>query len=139
MDRELIEEKLEALRRAVGRLRDKCPEDPGRLNQDADLQDILAMNLTRGVQLSVDVAVHILSESTSPVPNSMGEAFDRLQEMGVIDATLAARMKSAVGFRNIVVHAYERIDWAIVHSICSTRLDDFDGYANAIQKALSVP
>ena len=54
MDREVIEHKLESLRRCLQRVADKCPPNPEMLERDPDLQDIIALNLTRAVQLCVD-------------------------------------------------------------------------------------
>jgi len=62
----------------------------------------------------------------------MGGAFDALAELGVISEALRDRLKSAVGFRNIAVHSYQAIDWAIVHAITHERLDDFRVFAKAI-------
>lgn len=109
MDRALVGEKIESLRRCVHRVEQKCPHDVASLATDMDLQDIVALNLTRAVQLCVDTAAHILAETEEPVPQTMGAAFDSLGRIGAIDADLATRMKKAVGFRNIAVHNYQAI------------------------------
>ena len=132
MDRELIEEKIESLRRCVRRVQDKRAETVEQLENDWDTQDILSVNLTRAVQLCVDIAAHLLSETDRPSPETMAEAFEHLQEMGVLDAPLAKRLQGAVGFRNVAIHAYRSIDWAIVHSITHERLDDFRAFARAV-------
>ncbi len=131
MDRDLIAAKLEQLRYCVERLRSKCPRDPEPLEHDPDLQDIVAMNLARAVQVAVDIALHLLA-GRSGVPGTMGEAFEALAREGVLDGDLASRMRRAVGFRNIAVHAYERIDWGIVARICTEHLGDFEEYARAV-------
>ncbi len=64
----------------------------------------------------------------------MAESFTSLSEIGVIDEELAERMRKAVGFRNIAVHEYEKIDWDIVFSIITNHLDDFKRYAGAVLK-----
>ena len=135
MDR-VVGEKLEALRHCVQRLSNKCPEQAAQLAQDEDLQDIVAMNLARAVQLCVDIAVHIIAETDNPVPNSMADAFVILQTMGVLDSETMGKMRMAVGFRNIAVHSYEKIDWEIVHSVCVHRLHDFKGFAQAIMSSM---
>jgi uncharacterized protein YutE (UPF0331/DUF86 family) len=136
MDRFLIEEKLEALRHCVQRLRNKCPEQAERLIQDEDLQDIIAINLARAVQLCVDIAVHIIAETDEHAPNTMAEAFEALHRLGVLSPTTAGKMKQAVGFRNIAVHSYEKIDWEIVQSICTHRLEDFREFSHSIVQAM---
>jgi len=51
---------------------------------------------------------------------------------GTLGSELAKRMKSAVGFRNLAVHQYEAMDWAIVHATCTRHLDDFRMFARVI-------
>lgn len=58
MDRDLVETKLESLRRCVDRIAGKTPASVDQLVQDPDVQDIIALNLQRAVQLSVDIASH---------------------------------------------------------------------------------
>ena len=41
-------------------------------------------------------------------------------------------MKKAVGFRNLAVHNYDAINWAIVHAITTQRLDDFKLFAKVV-------
>lgn len=136
MDRELIEEKLESLRRCVRRVEEKRVSSVGELEADLDTQDIISVNLTRAVQLCVDVAAHIVAETGQPSPETMGEAFDRLHDVGVLPEPLAQRLKGAVGFRNVVIHAYRSIDWTIVHTITHERLDDFRTYARLVLQHL---
>jgi uncharacterized protein YutE (UPF0331/DUF86 family) len=48
------------------------------------------------------------------------------------------RVIKAVGFRNIAVHRYDKIDWSIVQSVCRHRLVDFEHFAKAIIHNLQV-
>lgn len=48
MDRDVIEQKLESLRRCVQRIQAKCPAQADALVADFDLQDIVSLNLSRG-------------------------------------------------------------------------------------------
>lgn len=133
MDRPLIDEKIEALRRCVARVKERRAETVEALSRDTDRQDILVLNLTRAVQLCVDISLHLLADSTDPrAPDSMAASFDALREQGVIDANLAGQMRRAIGFRNIAVHNYREIDWQIVHAICWVRLDDFADFARSV-------
>lgn len=136
MDRRLIEEKLEALRRCVARIEAKRPPTAAALAADPDVQDIIALNLTRSVQLCVDVAAHLIADSDEPAPATMGEAFDRLVTMKILEPALAGQLRKAAGFRNIAVHNYLSIDWQIVHEIAHKHVDDFTLFAAAVAKAL---
>jgi uncharacterized protein YutE (UPF0331/DUF86 family) len=107
MDRQLILEKLESLRRCVGRVSEKCPPTAQELVNDLDLQDIIALNLSRAVQLCVDIGAHAVVDLDIPAPATMGETFDALRSAGIIDEPLAIQLKKAVGFRNIAIYNYE--------------------------------
>ena len=111
MNKEVISAKLESLRRCVQRIKDKTPSSADVLAGDNDLQDIISFNLERAVQICVDLASHIIAQSDVPAPGSMGESFEQLRKLNLISDALAARMKKAVGFRNVVVHAYQEINW----------------------------
>lgn len=137
MDPAVIAQKLESLRRCVARLESRCPATVEALKADVDLQDIVALNLTRAVQLSVDIAAHWLADHGSVgSPQTMGQAFSLLAESDVIGDELARRLRKSVGFRNIVVHNYEVVDWAIVFAICSRQLGDFREFAAAFESYL---
>lgn len=136
MDSAIVAEKLESLRRCIKRIELKRAASAQQLQQDADRQDILTLNLTRAVQLCVDMATHLLADTERPAPQTMGDAFDRLAETGIISDSLRARMRAAVGFRNIAVHAYQGIDWEIVHAITHAGVEDFRDFAASMAALL---
>jgi uncharacterized protein YutE (UPF0331/DUF86 family) len=59
MDREVVEQKLESLRHCLRRIEVKCPTDAQTLATDPDLQDIVSLNLSRAVQVCVDIGAHV--------------------------------------------------------------------------------
>jgi hypothetical protein len=63
MDQVILAQKLESLRRCIQRVEEKTPSNANQLIQDPDVQDILVLNLTRAVQLCVDIGSHVISES----------------------------------------------------------------------------
>ncbi len=132
MHRDVINRKLESLRHCLARIRSKMPLTHEVLNADYDLQDIIAVNLERAVQICVDIAAHVVSETEVPPPNTMAEGFERLAELNVIEPTLAGRMQKAVALRNILVHNYTDINWEIILSIITHGLKDFVQFAHAI-------
>ena len=136
MDREVVEQKLESLRRCLLRIETKCPSDAATLAADIDLQDIVSLNLSRAVQISVDIGAHLIAGMEVSPPDSMGQTFDLLAQEGVLSNELASSLKKAVGFRNIAVHNYERINWDIVHSIVKYYLADFSEFAKIVAMRL---
>jgi len=132
VDREVVEQKLESLRHCLKRIETKCPADAQTLATDPDLQDIVALNLSRAVQVCVDIGAHLISGMEVQPPDTMGQTFDLLAQAGVLTEALASSLKKAVGFRNIAVHSYESINWHIVHSIAKNHLVDFSEFARVV-------
>ena len=135
MDPRVVHSKLESLRRCVRRIETKRPASLSTLQADLDLQDILSLNLTRAVQVSIDLAAHLVSDLDVPPPTTMADTFQALADADVLPTEVASRMKAAVGFRNVAVHAYASINWAIVHRISHDHLEDFRAFAQAIALA----
>ena len=70
-------------------------------------------------------------------PTTMGEIFEVLQEAKIISATVAQTMKKMVGFRNIIAHDYERVNYGIVYEVLHTHLDDIRVLLAALKKSLA--
>lgn len=132
MDRDVVLNKLENLRRCLQRVQDKTPASADLLIENYDLQDIIVLNLERSVQLCVDIGLHIISDLEVPAPESMANTFEVLARTDCLDSAVAERMVKAVGFRNTAVHAYQEIDWQIVYRIITEHIDDFRDFSRQI-------
>jgi uncharacterized protein YutE (UPF0331/DUF86 family) len=132
MDKDVVLNKLETLRRCLQRIQDKTPASADLLIEDYDLQDIIALNLERAIQTCVDIGLHIISDLEIPVPETMAQTFEALKKTGCLDTATAERMVKSVGFRNTAVHAYQELDWNIVYRIITEHLDDFRNFARQI-------
>jgi len=58
--------------------------------------------------------------------------FKLLHRVGAIDTSVAERMSKAVGFRNLAVHEYTRVEWTIVFVIITEHLDDFREFSRQL-------
>ncbi|MEY4632259.1 MAG: hypothetical protein RIQ81_2379 [Pseudomonadota bacterium] len=106
------------------------PKSVGDLVSDVDLQDILVLNLERLIQAAVDcAAVLIADRGWLPMPDTMSALFESLAARNVIPDALCQRLVKAVGFRNLCVHEYDKINWEIVFSIITRHLDEFRQFA----------
>ena len=130
----VIASKLESLRKCLDRIELKKPQNLEDLIRDIDAQDILALNLERSVQLCVDIANHILSSLDDAPAMSMAESFERLSDKKIIPDELDQNLRRAVGFRNLSVHAYDKIDWQLVWNILESDLHDLVRFIELIEK-----
>ncbi|MBR1403717.1 MAG: DUF86 domain-containing protein [Treponema sp.] len=132
MDTDVLNNKLESLAKCVKRIESKMPQNLEQLENDIDMQDIIVVNLERAVQICVDIASHILLDYEQTAVQSMAENFTALAKHSVIPAELAESLAHAVGFRNIAVHQYQSLNWAVVYSIITKNLTDFRSFAGYV-------
>lgn len=99
MDRVVVEQKLESLRRCLQRVKTKCPADADTLAADFDLQDIVSMNLSRAVHLCVDIGAHLIASTEALPPDT--ETFEQLAQTGVIGYELALKLKKQWAFATL--------------------------------------
>ncbi len=76
------------------------------------------------VGAAVDLLFHILTER-GLAPASYRDAFRLAAQEGLLPGDLAERLQQAAGMRNILVHLYETIDYAILHASIAPALRDF--------------
>lgn len=117
--------KAAAIERAVGRARQEYAGDDANLLQNQTRQDAIILNLQRACESSIDAAMHLVRVHRLGVPQETREAFDLLERAGHIDPSLATRLRKMVGFRNVAVHDYQKLNLDVVRSILVERLDDF--------------
>jgi len=125
---------VDTIARCLERIESKKPFSLSDLQNNFDLQDIVSINLERAIQASVNIAAMIIAKSQQPAPLEMSESFQVIQRMGYIQESVCERMKKATGFRNLMVHEYEKIDWAIVFQITEHHLVDFKTFVKEILK-----
>ena len=137
IDKKVIGEKLISLNRCLERIKLHTPATVEALQNDFDAQDIVSLNIQRAVQISVDIAAHILAEQLHEQTSTMAETFLALSRHGLLDSQLASRLAKAVGFRNIAVHEYNTLDMNILYSIITKEIGCFYEFSDAVVKIVS--
>ncbi len=132
VNRSVILKKISLIRRNLSRLRDKDNVPLESFKNDLDIQDIVLHNLQLAIQGCIDIGSHVISDEGWGVAGSLNEIFYILRDKGVIKVDLTKRMVSMVGFRNILVHGYEDINFDIVYNILHHHLRDINEYLLAI-------
>ena len=91
-----------------------------------------AYALQTTVQALLDAGAHILSARFKESPHEYGEIVPQLVRHGVIEAPLGERLLKVAGFRNILVHEYAAVDYALVHDKLG-QLNDLAAFAAALE------
>ena len=74
------------------------------------------------------MAEAIVSYKNWRKPETLGETFSVLAENRLISNDLADKLIRMVGFRNIIAHDYEKINYEIVLDVLQNRLSDIEGF-----------
>ncbi|MEN8701846.1 type VII toxin-antitoxin system HepT family RNase toxin [Bacillus infantis] len=131
MKNDIILNKISMIERCLQRVNEEYEDKPANL-QNFTKQDSIVLNLQRACEASIDLAMHIVAEEKLGLPQNSRDAFSLIEEKGIIDAPLSAKMKAMIGFRNIAVHDYQEINLVILQKILENHLDDFLQYTSAI-------
>jgi uncharacterized protein YutE (UPF0331/DUF86 family) len=130
---DVVLNKMQIIRRCLQRIREEYADDPKNL-QNYTKQDAIILNLQRACEASISLAMHLVSDHRWGLPQTSRDAFDFLHEYEVIDVKLANQMKNMVGFRNIAVHDYQRVDLGILQTILQDHLADFVAFVEEVRK-----
>lgn len=123
---DVVLNKKESVERCVAQIRRYYSEPSEKAFAEDHLkQDAIAINLQRAAELSIDLANHIIRKHRLGIPKSSSDSFAILQGKGYLSEELSISMQKMVGFRNVLVHEYQKIDLAIFVRVIEERLDDF--------------
>ncbi|HEY5561904.1 MAG TPA: DUF86 domain-containing protein [Clostridiaceae bacterium] len=133
MGSDILNNKAQTINRCVKRVIDEYGADPDNL-KNYTKQDAIILNILRACEACIDAAMHIIAEKKLGLPQNSRDAFEMLNENGILDNEIVAKLKPMVGFRNIAVHDYKSVNINIVKEIIEKHLIDFIAFANIIIK-----
>lgn len=124
--------KAATIERCVGRARDEYFRDPDSFATDLTRQDAAILNIQRACEAALDMGQHLVRRDRLGVPQSARDVFALLARAGAIETGLAEEPQRMVGFRNIAVHDYQKLQLPITVAIIETHLDGFLRYSSAL-------
>ncbi|NLJ26495.1 MAG: DUF86 domain-containing protein [Deltaproteobacteria bacterium] len=124
VNKRVLSAKIDAGRRHAARIVEKRQVDLPAFLKDLDRQESILFNFQMAIQNCIDIAAHVVAEEKLGIAGSTNELFYLLEENGIIPPVLAERMVQAVGFRNLIVHEYGRVNLEIVYRAARENLDD---------------
>ncbi len=131
---DVILNKAASIERCLQRIEEEYAGNEQNLVGNQTKQDAIVLNLQRVCETAIDLAMYVVSQRKLGVPQDSRDAFSLLQTAGILSADLAQRMQRMVGFRNVAVHEYTRLNLDVVHAIISKQLDDFRTFSATIVK-----
>ena len=134
---DVVLNKAASIERCLQRVLEEYAGDNQNLVTNQTKQDAIVLNLQRACETSIDLAMYVISQRRLGIPQDSRDAFTLLQTAGILPAELATRMQRMVGFRNVAVHEYTRLNLDVVHAIITKQLDDFRTFSSTIVKSFA--
>lgn len=134
VDKDLLKSFLLQLEEKLALLKKTPVPSLAHLRKDPILQNAILHLLQTSVEICLDIANHLISDEGWRSPTSNRDTFQVLFERGLFPEALLKRCQNMAGFRNILVHMYEKVDLANVYAILTKHLDDFGRFSSAVKK-----
>ncbi len=136
VDRDLIRRRLTFLDTYLEQLAPYREVDLAAYQQDWKTQRIVERTLHLAIETCMDIADHIVADRRLRVPETGAESFEILAEAQLLPRELGDALAKMVGFRNILLHDYARLDPAIVVRVLGQDVADLARFRDAVRAVL---
>jgi uncharacterized protein YutE (UPF0331/DUF86 family) len=128
----VIENKISSTKKYLGILDAYKKYSRKEIEENIDIKGAIERYLYLVVQSAIDLAEAVIAYKKFRKPSTMSETFYILNEEKIISADLTKKLAGMVGFRNIVAHDYEKINYDIVYDVLQNRLEDIEKFLKEI-------
>ncbi|MBI5122662.1 DUF86 domain-containing protein [Candidatus Roizmanbacteria bacterium] len=135
IDKNLVKEKLQKIDEYLKRI-EAMSFSEDQFLENVDYQDLLTFRLQQAIEISIEIATHIISSLELEKPQTARSSFEVLSKYKIISDELAKKMMLAVSFRNIVVHKYEDFDFSQVFRDYKEDIECMKNFIGEIMKYL---
>ena len=136
VDRDLVLRRLTFLDTYLDQLQPYRGIEKDAYEEDWKTQRIVERTLHLAIEVCMDVADHLVADHRLRVPETGAESFEILGEAQILPRDLAESLASMVGFRNILVHDYARLDLAVVVRVLREDLRDIERFRDLVRTIL---
>lgn len=126
--RTVIENKISAAQKYLALLKEYQRHSRNEIEHDTTIRGAVERYLYLAIQAAIDLAEAIIAYRELRKPTTMGEIFTILHEAKIVPAPLAERLIKMTGFRNVIAHDYEKINYDIVYDVLTKRLGDIEEF-----------
>lgn len=133
IEKDIFYNKISIIERCLMRIKEVYDDNPDSLN-DYIKQDSIILNIQRAVEACIDIAMYIVSAKKLGIPQNSRDAFEVLKHHDMIDDDMLIKLKSMIGFRNIAVHNYQKLNLDVLQKVIENHLGDFEEFIYVINK-----
>ena len=136
MSGNVVVNKVESIERCLARIREDYEGHEEDFLTNYMRQDAIVLNLQRACEQAIDLANHIVKAKKLGIPQNSREAFELLAKAQLLKPATAEELSNMVGFRNIAIHNYTKLDMEIVQAIITEHLSSLRDFTKAALQLL---
>ena len=118
---DVILNKSESIKRCLKRIEEDFDEE---FETNYTKQDAVILNIQRLIQQTIDLGAYLIKKYKFALPKTSKEIFEILEKEKIIDKDLSERLQKMVGFRNLAIHEYTKLNLEIIEYIIKERIFD---------------
>ena len=130
----IIENKISSVEKYLETLGEYKEYSREELEKDIKIKGSVERYLYLVVQSTIDLAEAVISYRNLRKPITYKESFSILESAKIIDGELSSELVKMVGFRNIIAHDYEKVDYDIVYDVLKNKLKDIEKFIKKIKE-----
>ncbi|MBU3106305.1 type VII toxin-antitoxin system HepT family RNase toxin [Clostridium gasigenes] len=133
MVNDVLYNKISIIENCLIRIKEVYDNNPKNLD-DYTKQDSIILNIQRAVEACIDISMHIVSKQKLGIPQSSRDAFEVMNHNGLLSNELLKNIKGMIGFRNIAVHNYQKLNLDIIQKVIENHLVDFEKFITEVNR-----
>ena len=132
LNQEMIRTRCQEIEDSLGRLERIKAVAREDFLKDRDLQDIACYRLLVAIEAALGLCYHVAARQLKKVPEEYAECFAILAEAGMIPKKLSENLQRMARIRNLLVHMYWKVDYAVLLELIQHQLKDLRRFSSAI-------
>jgi len=130
---DVILNKTEIIKRCIRRANEEYDCNHKNL-ENYTKQDSIILNIQRACEAVIDLGMHVIAERELGIPQASRDTFEILHDNRIITSEMSVRLKAMIGFRNIAIHNYQRLNLKIIQAIIEKDLKGLLYFTEVIMK-----
>ncbi len=129
----VIENKISSIQKYLKILEGYKKYSRKEIEDDVNIKGAVERYLYLVTQAAIDLADAVISFKNLRKPTTLSESFQILQEEIIISAELTEKLIRMTGFRNVIAHDYEKLNYDIVYDVLHNRLKDIEQFIKILK------
>jgi len=129
----VIENKISSVQKYLTILERYRTYSQKEIADDIDRRGAVERYLYLAMQATIDLAEAVIAFKNLRKPSTMSESFYILNEADIVPPDLTEQLVKMTGFRNVIAHDYEKLNYDIVYDVLQNRLVNIERFLEAIK------